>query len=160
MKRIFLTLIFLITFSAFALAQTEKEDTAIAEAIFGKAKKTIIGEYMQIDENQKTEFWKLYDEYEDKSDVILLERLGLIKQFVENYNTLEDATASRLAEGLMNNTVKLDHLHHEYFGKFQKVIGGLKAATLYQIELYIQTAVQSNVQSHIPVIGEIQKLQH
>jgi hypothetical protein len=160
MKKIFLTLIFSIIFSALALAQTEKEDITIAEAIFGKAKKTIIAEYMQIDENQKTEFWNLYNEYEDKSNVILLERLGLIKQFVESYNTLEDATASRLAEGLMNNTVKLDHLHHEYFGKFQKVIGGLKAATLYQIELYIQTAVQSNVQSHIPVIGEIQKLQH
>ncbi|HSY61716.1 MAG TPA: hypothetical protein VK796_07555 [Cytophaga sp.] len=160
MKRIFLTLTFLITFSAFALAQTEKEDTAIAEAIFGKAKKTIIAEYLQIDENQKTEFWNLYDKYEDKSNAIWIERLGLIKQFVESYNTLEDATASRLAEGLMKNTVKLDQLHQEYFSKFQKVIGGLKAATLYQIEIYIQTAVQSNVQSNIPVIGEIQKLQH
>lgn len=160
MKRIFLTLTFLIAFSAFAMAQTEKEDIAIAEAIFGKAKKTIIAEYMQIDENQKTEFWHLYDQYEDKSNAILLERLGLIKQFVDSYNTLDDATASRLAEGLMNNTSKLDHLHQEYFNKFQKVIGGLKAATLYQIELYIQTAIQSNVQSHIPVIGEIQKLQH
>jgi len=69
-------------------------------------------------------------------------------------------TASRLAEGLMNNTVKLDHLHHEYFSKFQKVIGGLKAATLSRSSYTLQTAVESNVQSHIPVIGEIQKLQH
>jgi len=64
MKRIILTLTFLITFSALALAQTEKEDIAIAEAVFGKAKKTIIAEYMQIDENHKTEFWHLYDDYE------------------------------------------------------------------------------------------------
>jgi hypothetical protein len=160
MKRIFLTLIFLITFSALALAQTEKEDTAIAEAIFGKAKKTIIAEYIQIDENKKNEFWKLYDEYEDKNNVILLERFGLIKQFVESYDTLDDATAPPIAEGIMNNTAKLDHLHREYFGKFQKVIGGLKAATVYQIELYIQTAVQADAQSHIPVVGEIKKLQH
>jgi hypothetical protein len=131
-----------------------------AEAIFGKAKKTIIAEYIQIDENKKTEFWKLYNKYEDQNNATLLERLGLIKQFVESYDTLDNVNAARIAEGLMNNTAKLDHLHREYFDKFQKVIGGLKAATLYQVELYIQTAVQSNVQSHIPVIGEIQKLQH
>jgi hypothetical protein len=160
MKKVSLTLICMSFFSLLAVAQTEKEDIAIATSIFGKTKKAIITDYMQIDDKDSKAFWDLYDQYEDKDNVINLERLALIKQYADNYNTLDDALATKIAGEYLNNTAKYNSLYKVYFEKFKKLVGGVKAATLFQIEIYIQTAIQANLQSRIPVIGELQKLQH
>jgi hypothetical protein len=160
MKKVSLTLICMSFFSLLAVAQTEKEDVAIATSIFGKTKKAIITDYMQIDVKDSKAFWDLYDQYEDKDNVINLERLALIKQYADNYNTLDDALATKIAGEYFNNTAKYNSLYKVYFEKFKKLVGGVKAATLFQIEIYIQTAIQANLQSQIPVIGELQKLQH
>jgi hypothetical protein len=160
MKKLLLTLTCIAGFSGMGFAQTEKEDVAMAESIFGKAKKTIIMENIQIDDLKKTEFWNVYDEYEIKYDAISIERLKIIKEYAINYETLSDTTATRLATELIENSEKYDHLYKAYLGRFKKIVGGLKAATLYQIELYIQTAIQANVQSQVPVIGQLKQLEH
>ncbi|GLU55182.1 hypothetical protein Dfri01_46430 [Dyadobacter frigoris] len=160
MKKRVITLICISAFSLAAQAQTQKEDIAIAQSIFGKTKKTIINEYVRISDEKKSAFWGLYDQYEEKSNAISRDRLGIIKQYADSYQTLDDEVANKLAEELLDNSERYNKLYKEYLKKFKKEIGGLKAATLIQIELYIQTAIQANLQSQIPVIGELDKLQN
>jgi hypothetical protein len=160
MKTIILTVLALVTFSAISFAQTEKEDIAIAESIFGKAKKTIISEYVQIDAEKREAFWKLYDQYNEKSNAITLERLNLIKKYADNYANIDDPLATSLANDLISNNEKYDHLYKQYLGKFTKVIGGVKAATLFQVEFYIQTAMERKLQKRIPIIGQMPEVQN
>ncbi|MBD1365400.1 hypothetical protein IDJ77_16420 [Mucilaginibacter sp. ZT4R22] len=160
MKKISLTLILISFFSMLAAAQTEKEDMAIATSIFGKTKKAIITQYMQIADKDSKAFWDMYDQYEYKDNAINQEGLALIKQYTDNYNTLNDSLATKIAGEYLNNTTKYNALYKVYFKRFKKLVGGVKAATLFQIEIYIQTAIQANLQSQIPVIGELQRLQH
>lgn len=160
MKTIVLTIVCMVAFSAIAFAQTEKEDIAIAESIFGKAKKAVISEYIQIDADKKDAFWKLYDQYEEKNNAITLERLTLIKKYADNYANIDDALATSLAGDLIENNEKYDHLYKQYFGKFRKEVGGLKAASLFQIEFYIQTAMEHKLQKRIPIIGQMQEVQN
>lgn len=153
--------IFIVTFlliAKFSIAQIQKEDIAIAHSLFTKTKKTFISNYLEIKPNQAA-FWNLYDAYDTKRKIILWERYNLLNEYANKYLTLDDATASRLAADFMENTAKAEDLNKRYFKKFKKLVGGLQAATLFQIELYMQTSMQANTLVQIPIIGELQKIQ-
>ena len=141
-------------FSLALMAQGDKEDVRIAMALLNKQKKTIISQSIPLDEAHSAGFWKLYDAYEDSYNKLLTERIGFIEQYVRQYDSLTDASAATLAEHILDNTRRLDQLHENYFAKFKKEVGGTKAATLFQLELYIQTELQYRMQKQLPLIAE------
>ena len=141
-------------------AQLYSEDAAIAQALFSKTKKILVSNYLDIDDTpQNAAFWKLYDTYEAKRKAIYQERFFLFKEYSDKYLTLDDATATKLVAGFMENTEKVDKLNQQYFRKFKKLVGGLQAATLFQIEVYTQTALQNDAHMQIPIIGELQRIE-
>jgi hypothetical protein len=158
MSKIILCITMLLLIKNISVAQIQKEDIVIVHSMFTKTKKAIISEYMDIKPYQ-TLFWDLYDEYEGKRKDVLEERYALLKAYGEQYSSLDNATATILAERFMKNTAKAEVLNKRYFKKFKKLIGGLQAATLFQIEIYIQTAMQASTLTQIPIIGELQKLE-
>lgn len=148
----------MVLMSTISKAQLQKEDIAIAHSMFTKTKKAIITDYMDIKPYQ-TMFWDLYDEYEGKRKIILEERYLLLKEYGDKYSNLDNTTASVLAGKFIKNTAKTEALNKRYFKKFKKLIGALQAATLFQIEVYIQTAMQASTLTQIPIIGELQKME-
>ncbi len=142
-----------------ASAQDGHEDLVIAQALFGKTKKAIVAEHIRLSDQEKPGFWALYDEYEARAVTIGTERLQLIKRYAAQYDSLSDESAAALAQQYLDNTAKYNSLYRDYLKKFKKLVGGLRAATLIQLEVYIQTAIQSDLQQQIPVIGELHREQ-
>lgn len=138
-----------------ASAQSDKEDLAIAQSIFGKTKKAIITEHIRLSDAEQSGFWKLYDEYEEKNMAISADRLKLIEKYADTYSSLTDESAAAIAAAYLEDAGRYTELYKTYLKKFSKQIGGLRAAELIQIEVYIQTAVQAALQKQIPVIGTI-----
>ncbi|MFC0512946.1 hypothetical protein ACFFGT_02005 [Mucilaginibacter angelicae] len=158
MKRTILTLGLATIFIGKLFAQTDKEDVNIALALLNKNKKEVISQSIPLNTNQEKPFWECYDQYENEYNALLKKRIELIGKFTENYGALNDTLATSVAEGMIKNTGELNDLHHKYFKKFQKITGGVKAATLYQIELYIQTAIQFDVQRQLPIIDGLSNM--
>jgi len=154
MKRTILLIASWGCFSFAVRAQGDKEDVRIAMALLNKQKKAVISQSIPLDGAQSAGFWKLYDAYEDSYNKLLTERIGYIDQYVKQYDSLNDATAATLAEHMLENNRRLDDLHETYFARFKKVVGGTKAATLFQLELFIQTELQYRMQKQLPLIAE------
>ena len=159
MKKIILLTGLMAVLAIDSIAQFEKEDFTIAQSIFSKSKRLLVSEYMNIkDEPSQERFWKLYDEYESKRNVIIEQRYLLLKQYADNYFVIDDGIAKKLALGFLENNTQMIKINKVYFRKFSKTMGSLQAATLLQLEWYIQTAVQANLLNEVPVIGELQKI--
>jgi hypothetical protein len=157
--RIAVVALVLVLFRNVSSAQLYNEDAAIAQALISKTKRVLVSSYMNLDDTPANAgFWRLYDEYEANRRAIFQERFYLLKEYADNYMTLDDETAAKLAEGFMENTAKVDKLNKQYFKKFRKLVGGLQAATLFQIEVYTQIALQNDANMQIPIIGELQKV--
>ena len=62
MKKIFF--LAAICVSAIVSAQSNKEDIDLIQAAYGKDKKAIVAEFIQLEGAKKDAFWKLYDQYE------------------------------------------------------------------------------------------------
>ena len=113
---------------------------------------------MQLDDKEKNSFWRIYDQYEEKRKGIEKEGFILLKEYADNYQTMDDAEAHKLIVNFMKSMDGYNTLHKVYFKKMEKGIGSLKAAKFIQLETFIQTTLQANLQSQVPVIGELERL--
>jgi hypothetical protein len=139
------------------MAQSNKEDVDIIQAAFGKGKKELVSQYMQISAKDSVAFWKLYDEYEGKRKDLGKQRIDLLQQYADNYDHLTDAKATQIASATLANDAKYTQMYQTYLTKFSAVIGGINAAKLFQLEVYLQTLVKMHVMDQIPFIGELDK---
>lgn len=151
--------ILLSTNVAFSQNQSDNSDIDIALSLFGKGKRLIIEEYMDLDTEEKSFFWPVYDEYEEKRKRIEKQGFLLLDEYSTKYHTLNDADAHRLIKNFMKSMDAYSSLQKVYFRKLEKKIGSLKAAKFIQLETFIQTTAQATVQSQVPVIGELDRLE-
>jgi hypothetical protein len=112
---------------------------------------------MQLDDKQKNSFWRIYDQYEEKRKAIEKDGFMLLKEYADNYETMNDAEARRLMVNFMKSMDGYNTLYKVYFRKTEKVVGSLKAAKFIQLEVFIQTALQETLQNQVPVIGELKR---
>jgi len=158
MKKIIIGLFTILFVTDIAYGQKDNTDIDIVQSLFGRNKRLIIEGHMQLDDKEKKSFWRIYDQYEEKRKAIEKDGFILLKEYADNYQTMDDAEARKLVVNFMNSMNDYNTLHKVYFRKMEKVIGSLKAATFIQLETFIQTTLQANLQSQVPVIGELERL--
>jgi len=158
MKKIIIGLIAIFFVTGVAFSQRDDTDIDIVQSLYGRNKRLIIDEYLQLDGKEKNSFWLIYDQYEKKRRAIEKEGFILLKEYADNYQAMDAAEAHKLIVTFMNSMNGYNTLHKVYFRKMEKVIGSIKAATFIQLETFIQTTLQANLQSQVPVIGEIERL--
>ncbi len=112
---------------------------------------------MNLLEPQATEFQKIYDEYEIERKVLGQKKVQIIKDYADNYATLDDVKAAELTEANLKNTADFDKLLSKTFGKVKKAAGGRNAAKFVQLEQYLQVTIKAEIQNSIPFIDEIDR---
>jgi hypothetical protein len=143
--------------SANLFSQSNKEDIAIIQAMFGKEKKALVEEYMTFPENKKTKFWTLYDEYEDARKKLGRDRIEILGKYADEYATLDDKKATELMNKKLNWADSYSKFQRDYFTRFSAVIGALQASKFMQLEDYLENNIRLAIQEQIPFIGELDK---
>ena len=62
-----------------------------------------------------------------------------------------------LAKGTLKSNLGYEKLYDKTYTKAKKAIGAINAAKFIQLEVYLQTAIRSQILDSIPFIGEIEK---
>ena len=156
MKNLF-SLVVLMSFSAVTFAQSNKEDVEIIQNMFGKQKKELIQAYMTIPEDKKAGFWTLYDQYETERKLLGKERVALVEAYANEYATMDDKKASDLMNRKLKWLGDYSKLQKKYFDSMTKIIGGLQASKLFQLEDYLENNIRLFIQENIPFIDELDK---
>jgi hypothetical protein len=158
MKRFFLFAISSMV-SLMSMAQSNKEDIDMIQAIYGKEKKAIVADFIMPSDDAKTKsFWTLYDAYETERKSLGKKRIELL----EKYAGIYDANDDKSTDGIMLETMALqkqvDGIISSYYGKIKKSVGVKQAAQFYQLESYLLSATRIYVLGSIPFIDELEKL--
>lgn len=156
MKKTLFTTV-LMALAIFAFAQSNKEEVDLVQAAFGKDKKAMAAEFIQLEGAQKDAFWKAYDDYETKRKELGKKRIEILNKYVNSYATLDDASTDALVKEMMEQQSKTDKLIDTYYTKIKKESGVKAAAQFYQFENYILAQVRSMIMENIPLIGEFDK---
>ena len=155
MRNLLTVFAFLLSIGFKASAQAEKDDQVITRTIFGKEKKAIIAERVHLSVQEQEAFWPLYDEYECKIKAIGEARLKLIDRYASGYKTFNNESAADMAKAYLDNIEGYNELYKVYLEKFKRSIGGVRAAAVIQLEIYIETAIQANLLQQIPMISNM-----
>jgi ATP-dependent protease HslVU (ClpYQ) ATPase subunit len=140
-----------------AISQSNKEDIAIIQSMFGKAKKDLVSQYMTIPADKSEAFWKMYDEYESARTALGRERFALIENYANAYVTMDDKVAAELTNRKFKWLADYVKMQKKYFSSFAKVVGNTQASKLMQLEDYLENNIRLSIQESIPFIDELDK---
>jgi hypothetical protein len=156
MKRISL-LFSMFIFSLIVKAQSDKEDIALIQNMFGKEKKELMAAGMNIPTDKQAAFWSLYDEYEEERKALGRQRIDLIKSYADKYANLDDKTADAMMKQKMDWLSNYSKMQGKYYKKMSKLVGGMNASRFFQMEDYLENNIRLSIQESIPFIGELDK---
>ena len=142
-----------------AIGQSNKEDIDMIQAIYGKEKRAIIGDYiMPTDSVRKVAFWNLYDAYESERKALGQQRVALLEKYVNGYGNMDDKATDDMMKQTMTLQKSVDGLIATYYDKIKKSVGVKQASQFYQIESYLLSAIRVYLMGNIPFINELEKL--
>ena len=97
-------------------------------------KNDIITHTMLFNDQESAAFWPIYRDYARDQQVIGDDRWKLIKEYADHYDTLDNAKAEDLAKQMFSIDSKTITLREDYWPKFEKALGGKRAAKFYQVD--------------------------
>ena len=107
---------------------------------------------MAFNDQESAAFWPIYRDYARDQQVIGDDRWKLIKDYAANYDTLDDAKADDLAKQMFSIDSKIIKLREDYWPKFQKALGGKRAAKFYQVDNRLSLIINLELSSEIPLL--------
>ena len=152
MKKVSLILVTMFLFAGLIKAQTNKEEVDIMQAAFGMEKKAMVAEFVRVDAAQKDAFWKLYDEYETQRKAYGKERIDLLEQYNNNYESMSDETADAWMKRVLDLGKKTDALLLSYYKKVKKATNPINALQFYQVEMFILSGIRNQIMGELPFV--------
>lgn len=140
-----------------AHAQVPKDEIALVQSIWGMEKAAIVSQYMKFSEGELVKFGPLYEKYTDEYKKLGAERIQIISEYANSYTNMTNELADNLTKRYLKNNAAIDKLQLKYYEKMKKEISALRAAEFMQLEIYIQTMMRAELQSAMPMIGELDK---
>jgi hypothetical protein len=107
---------------------------------------------MQLDSKQAAAFWPLYKQYEAEAKLLGDERLGIIQDFAEHFDSMDDVKAKALLDRQMALEGKKLALQTKYKDEMLKVLPAKTVARFLQVDSRLNKLVELAVASEIPLI--------
>ncbi|MEI6882962.1 MAG: hypothetical protein WCO02_00635 [Bacteroidota bacterium] len=148
----YLLLIAVLFVGSFSWAQSNKEEIDLMQAAFGKDKKSVVAEFVKVNDAQKAAFWKLYDEYETQRKALGRERIELLKQYADHYFDFTPVQADEWTKKVISLGKRTDDLIASYYGKVKAISDGIIATQFFQIENYILASIRMQILQNVPFI--------
>ena len=143
-----------------ALAQTVEvtakpltdTDIQLLRSDLQAGKNEVIAHTMRFTEAESTAFWPVYRDYSHEQQEIGDARVQLIKDYAKNYDSMDDAKANDMVQRLLGIDAKFTKLREDYWPKFEKALGGKRAAKFYQVDSRLSLMINLQLASEIPLI--------
>ena len=112
MKKIILMLMAVFITSAGLLSQSQDDELKYYQALFGMEKMLVVAKF--IDKPIDDIFWEAYEEYEVSRKNLGINRINLLEEYAENYETLSDEKLESIMKDVMKQKINLDKLINKY----------------------------------------------
>ena len=136
-------------------AQQTKDEIAILQSAYGMQKRDLVAKFMDVNEAQSATFWSLYEEYEVARKAIGTKRANNIMEYAKNYETITDENVQNMVKVSMEVNKEFNALWEKTYKKMAKSLSPKTAAKFYQLELYLENMVRTELSESIPMIDEL-----
>jgi hypothetical protein len=117
------------------------------------AKADIIAKNMQMTATQAAAFWPIYKKYEADYAKIQDGRLAMLKDYVQNMDSLTDAKAKQIMATVLARKGQMLKMRTAYEAQLTKVLPPTVVLRFFQIDMYISTLLDLQIQSLFPLVS-------
>jgi len=121
--------------AAYALPNNELSLVLLSKAA---EKKAVVLATMQLEGETKTKFGKLYDEYQEALMSHRINELGVIAEYAENIDKMDDKNSNDLITKWLTEEEAAMVLKKDYIAKFKKILPSADVIRYFQIENRLQ----------------------
>jgi hypothetical protein len=143
-----------LTYPIGAVAQTQDSgvDSYIesVRADLHADKVAIITKAMNFNDKDSAAFWPIYKKYSYDLSKLDDQRIQLIKEYAQEFNTLTDAQAKDMADRTFKYQSARVDLRKKYFKEFSKVLPTVTVVKFYQLENRLDLLVNLQLASDLP----------
>jgi hypothetical protein len=139
-----------------AKAPTQADEDKLVELLrkdVRAQKSDIIAKTMKLDATQSAAFWPVYKQYEAERAALGDERVAIIQDYAEHYDSLNDAKA----KGLILRTQALEEkaiaLQKKYVEELLKVMPAKAVGRFFQIDRRLNMLIDLELSSNIPLVN-------
>ncbi|MFZ6001966.1 MAG: hypothetical protein ACOYW3_15750 [Bacteroidota bacterium] len=137
-------------------AQEWSDESSMIQSLFGSDKRNIVSEFVGVEGNNRIEFLKLYDAYEQNRKTLGQKKFTLLNNYVKNYKSLTEAETEEVMKEIMLLSSGQEKLVASFYKKIKKKCGVVAAAQFYQIEWYLLSEIRTAVLESIPIINQLE----
>ena len=112
----------------------------------------IIAKNVSLTAEQAAKFWPAFEKYQSEQNVIMDEQMKGIQQYVDHFETLDDAGALALIRAHLERDAKMNALRQKWLGEFQQVLPTKLAVRVIQIDRRLSMVHQIQFSARIPLI--------
>jgi hypothetical protein len=164
MKKTLLAAVAVVVLSGgLAAAQTAAPDAAKARAEVDKAIETmrkdaragkadILGKTLALNSTQAAAFWPVYKQYEAELQTINNDRVAIIQDLAEHFDTLNDANAKGLVDRQVAYEEKRLALTKKYAAEMMKVLPAKTVARFLQVDSRLNKLADLAIANEIPLV--------
>jgi len=132
-------------------AEIDKAVAALRKDVrAGKA--DILGKTMQLDTTQAAAFWPLYKQYQAEAQTVYDERVAIIQDLADHFDSLDDVKAKALLDRQFAYEDKKLAVMKKYKDEMTKVLPAKTVARFFQVESRLNKLVELTVASEIPLV--------
>jgi hypothetical protein len=132
-------------------AEIDKAIEALRKDV-SAGKADILGKTMALDSTQAAAFWPVYKQYEAELMTLSNERVAVIQDLAEHFDSLDDAKAKGLLERQVAFEEKRLALTKKYKDEMLKVLPAKTVARFLQVESRLSKLVDLTIASEIPLV--------
>jgi hypothetical protein len=115
-------------------------------------RKDIVTEELALTGEESTEFWPIYDAYVAERDVVNDRLVKLVTDYAANYLNMSDEMARALIDDYFDVEAARLKVRRKYVRELDDVLPPKKLARFVQIENKLDTIVQVDLASEIPLL--------
>jgi hypothetical protein len=116
----------------------------------GKA--DILGKTMALDSTQAAAFWPIYKQYDTELTALSDERVAIIQDLAEHWNSLDDTKAKGLLDRQIVFEEKRLALTKKYKDEMLKALPAKTVARFIQVENRLNKLIDLTIASEIPLV--------
>jgi len=139
--------------SAKTKSSVEQDIKLLREDIRSR-KKQLIAANLKLTADQATKFWPLYDQYAGDLSRIGDQQTALIREYADQWGTMTDEQASRLAKRSLAIDEQIAQLRVKYLLIFSQAVPGQVVATFFQLDRRFQALLEIQLASQIPLVQD------
>jgi len=132
-------------------AQQERDVIELIKSQLSTSRQALVAENLNLTAEESEVFWPLYREFQTARGPLIDRRIGLLRDFRDNFDGLSEEQAGAIIDGWISLEHDIVKLRKKYVKKFRKALSEKTTLRYFQVENKLDAIIDYDLAQVVPL---------